>query len=81
MYTVIGGYKSRAFRVLWALEELGLDYIHLPVAPHDDAVKEHSALGKIPVLLDGDQAIPDSVAILMHLANKHGGIGAERNEF
>ena len=77
MYTVIGGYKSRAFRVLWALEELGLEYKHLPVAPHDDAVKEHSALGKIPVLLDGDQAIPDSVAILMHLANKHGGIGAK----
>ncbi len=28
MYTVIGGVRSRAFRVLWMLEELGQDYKH-----------------------------------------------------
>ena len=31
-YTLIGAVKSRAFRVLWTLEELGLDYDHIDAA-------------------------------------------------
>lgn len=30
MYEVIGSKASRAFRVLWLLEELGVDYDHTP---------------------------------------------------
>ncbi|MFK7874434.1 MAG: glutathione S-transferase N-terminal domain-containing protein, partial [Paracoccaceae bacterium] len=52
MYTVIGGIHSRAFRVLWALEELGLSYTHLAAAPHSPEVLEHAPSGKIPVLVD-----------------------------
>ena len=33
MYDVIGSRASRAFRVLWLLEEIGVEYNHLAVAP------------------------------------------------
>ncbi|SFD70297.1 glutathione S-transferase family protein [Roseivivax sediminis] len=73
-YTVIGTRHSRAFRVLWMLEELGQDYAHVPAAPRAEEVTRVSPLGKLPVLLDGDQAIPDSAAILTYLADKHGAL-------
>jgi len=72
MYTIIGGIQSRAMRVLWLLEELGVDYTHLPAAPRSDEVKAHYPAGKIPVLLEGDTALSDSTAILTYLADKHG---------
>ena len=76
MYTVIGGLASRAFRVLWLLEELGVAYDHMKVGPRSDEVTAHSASGKIPVLLDGGVAVSDSVAIMTYLADKHGGLTA-----
>ena len=74
MYTVIGGLRSRTFRVLWMLEELGLPYTHLPAAPRSDEVREHNVSGKVPVLLDGDTALTDSVAIMTYLADRHGAL-------
>jgi len=74
MYTVIGSPRSRAFRVLWALEELGVPYEHRSEAPRSDEVYKLNPLGKVPVLIDGDQAITDSNAILHYLADKHGGL-------
>ena len=72
MYTVIGSEKSRAFRVLWMLEELGARYEHRPEPPRSDAVRAHNPSGKIPVLLDGDAVLTDSTAILTYLADRHG---------
>lgn len=72
MYTVIGGARSRAFRVLWMLEELGLPYEHRPEPPRSEAVRSLNASGKIPVLRDGDAVLTDSVAIMTYLADKHG---------
>jgi glutathione S-transferase len=71
-YTVYGALRSRAFRVLWLLEELGVSYTHVPAGAHAEEVRAISPLGKVPVLLDGDRAIPDSMAILTYLADKHG---------
>jgi glutathione S-transferase len=71
MYTVIGSPKSRTLRVLWLLEEMGLDYEHEPVAPRSNLVTEHYAVGKIPVLLDDGVALTDSSAIMTYLADKH----------
>ena len=76
MYTVIGSVASRAFRVLWMLEELGLSYEHIPAKPQSDEVKAHSPAGKIPVFLDGETALTDSVAIMTYLADKHGALTA-----
>lgn len=73
MYTLIGTEKSRAFRVLWMLEELGQPYAHRPEPPRSDAVLAHNGSGKIPVLLlDDGTALSDSTAILTYLADVHG---------
>lgn len=72
-YTVIGSAKTRAFRPLWLMEELGLDYDHVPAGPRSDEVRRVSPLGKVPVLIADGAAIPDSGAILHYLADRHGG--------
>ena len=71
MYTLIGGTRSRAFRVRWLLEELDLPYDHHATGPQSDEVKAHYPAGKIPVLLDGSTALTDSTAILTYLSDKH----------
>lgn len=70
-YTVIGNTKSRAFRVLWCLEEMSQPYSQINAAPRSDQVRTFNPSGKIPVLLDGDQVLTDSVAIMTFLADRH----------
>ncbi|MEO9821777.1 MAG: glutathione S-transferase family protein [Paracoccaceae bacterium] len=77
MYKVIGTNKSRAFRVTWALQELGQDYEHVVCAPRSEQAKLHNPLGKIPALVDGDSVLTDSTAIVTYLADKHGGLTAK----
>lgn len=72
MYKVIGSPKNRGARIIWMLEELGEAYEVQAVMPHTPEVLEHNAGGKVPVLVDGDFALPDSAAILNYLADKHG---------
>lgn len=74
MYTLIGTPAARPFRVLWALEELGQAYDIVPAGPQSKEVLQFNPSGKVPVLLDGDDAIIDSVAIAQYLADKHGDI-------
>ncbi|MEM7472859.1 MAG: glutathione S-transferase family protein [Pseudomonadota bacterium] len=76
MYTVVGTLTSRAFRVLWMLEELGQPYIQIAAKPQSEEVRAHNVHGKIPVLLDEDHAISDSTAIVTYLADKHGALSA-----
>jgi len=72
MYTLMGSKSSRAFRVLWALLEMGLEYEYVAASPRSDEIRALNPSGKIPVLLVGDDAITDSVAIIQYLADKHG---------
>ncbi len=72
MYTVVGAVKSRAFRVMWMLEELGQAYDVIPAAPRSDEAKKFNPSGKVPALLDGEEVLTDSVAIMQYLADKHG---------
>ncbi|WP_296427367.1 glutathione S-transferase family protein [Yoonia sp.] len=74
MYQVIGGKKSRTMRVLWALEELGQTYEHMPEAPRSDAVQRLNPSGKVPVLVDDGHVLTDSTAIVTYLADKHGAL-------
>ncbi|WP_022707873.1 MULTISPECIES: glutathione S-transferase family protein [Paracoccus] len=72
MYQVIGTAKSRAFRVLWMMEELGADYDHVPAVPRSEGVTQVNPAGKVPVLVDDGTPITDSTAILAYLADRHG---------
>lgn len=76
MYHVIGTAKSRAFRVMWMLGELGQDYNVTPAMPRSEEIMAHNPLGKVPALKDGDDVLTDSVAIITYLADKHGALTA-----
>lgn len=72
MYTLIGSPQTRAFRVLWCLEELGAHYEIVPAMPATDDAKKYNPSGKVPALLVDDEVIIDSVAICQFLADRHG---------
>lgn len=72
MYKVYGLVPTRALRVLWTLEELGQSYDLIEARPQSDAILAVNPAGKVPALQDGDDIITDSVAIMTHLADKHG---------
>ncbi|MGD9293468.1 MAG: glutathione S-transferase family protein [Roseobacter sp.] len=76
MYTVIGPVKSRAFRVMWMLEELGEPYEHIPAAPRSEEARRYNPSGKVPALVEGDEILTDSMAILTYLGDKHGKLTA-----
>jgi len=76
MITLYHCVNARSFRVLWALEELGLDY-RLEILPFPPRVhrKEYLALnplGTIPLFLDGATRMTESAAICQFLASRHG---------
>ncbi|SNT05569.1 glutathione S-transferase family protein [Tropicimonas sediminicola] len=74
MYTVIGNVRSRALRVLWMLEELGLDYEHVGAPPRSEDVIAVNPAGKVPVLVVDGTPVTDSTAILAFLGDRHGAL-------
>lgn len=67
---------ARSFRVLWALEELGLDY-QLRLLPFPPRVFQkdylgENPLGTVPLLVDGGTRMTESAAIPHYLATVHG---------
>jgi glutathione S-transferase len=66
---------SRSFRVLWALEELGLPYeLHLLPFPPRARAPEYlkiNPLGTIPAFVDGQTFMTESVAIVQYLVSRH----------
>ena len=68
---------SRSTRVIWLLEELGLDY---DLVKHErdqnfrapPSLAEVHPLGKAPVLVDGDLVLAESGTILRYLEMKYG---------
>ena len=68
--------NSRAGRIVWLLEELGLPYEMNRMAFHPKDLKsdEHRArhpLGRVPVLDDGDIRIYESGAIVDYVLERH----------
>lgn len=75
MYTVIGYGGTRAFRLLWMMEELELPYRHLRVMPFTDAARAATPGGRLPGLgLPDGTVLLDSTAILTFLADRHNGL-------
>ena len=72
MYKVIGHPRTRTFRVIWMLEELGQDYELIPLSPGSDAMKNINPSGKAPALQVDGVTLTDSSAIMCYLADKHG---------
>jgi glutathione S-transferase len=69
--------NSRSQRVLWMLEELGLDYEIKPYQREPSmqapaSLRAVHPLGKSPVITDGDKTLAESGAILEYLAETYG---------
>lgn len=79
MITVHHLNNSRSQRILWLLEELALPYevkryerdAQTMLAP--PALRQVHALGKSPVITEGDTTVAESGAIIEYLVDRHGG--------
>jgi len=67
---------SRALRSIWMMEELGIDYEHIPTNFNEESKQpEYLAInpnGRIPALVDGDTVLFESMAINLYLAKTYG---------
>lgn len=89
MLKIYGVYRSRATRPLWLLAETATAFDHIPViqsyrlaeplaagAPLNTlspAFLEISPQSAIPVMVDGDLVLTESLAITLYLARQYGG--------
>ena len=69
--------QSSGSGVHWALEELGLayEYVRLDRTKGEHRSAEYLAInpnGKVPALVDGPECYFESLAILVHLAERYG---------
>jgi glutathione S-transferase len=67
---------TRSIRVRWTLQELGVDFepIRVNLLAGENRRPEFLKInpaGKIPVLVDGDLVLTESVAIVLYLAEKY----------
>jgi glutathione S-transferase len=70
--------NSRSQRILWMVEELGLEYEikryqREPSMQAPASLREVHPLGKSPVIVDGDKMLAESGAILEYLSETYGG--------
>ncbi len=76
MITVFGAPPTRGLRVLWMLEEMGLDYEVRPIDMmnrfKDEAFMAACPSGAAPGIVDGEVQMMESVAIMEYLAARHG---------
>ena len=77
MITLYGTRETRAFRVLWMLEELGVPYQHVKTDFASGATRTPEFLrinpnGHVPALVDGELRLFESMAINLYLAERYG---------
>ena len=75
MIKIHGTSMSRTGRCLWALEELGVKYDHVPTPIGNARTPDHMKInpnGHIPALEDGPMQLWESMAINLYLAEKYG---------
>jgi glutathione S-transferase len=73
---IYGTSRSRANRVIWMAEELGISYETISVdlsAPRDPAFLAVNPNGRLPAIDDDGFHLFESMAINLYLAKKHGG--------
>ena len=67
---------TRVIRVVWTVQELGIDYEFINVdltkgQNRDPEFLRVNPAGKLPALVDGDFVLTESVAIVLYLAEKY----------
>jgi glutathione S-transferase len=67
---------TRSIRARWTLQELGVEFeavtINLLAGEHQSAAfLKINPAGKVPVLVDGDMVLTESIAIVLYLAEKY----------
>jgi glutathione S-transferase len=77
MITIYHLSTSRSERVIWLMEELGLQYnlerfAREPNMMAPPALREIHPLGKSPTIRDGDTVLVESGAILEYIIHRHG---------
>jgi glutathione S-transferase len=77
MITLYGKAASRTSRNLWALEELGIPYKHVPFDYTKGETKTPEFLrinpaGKVPALTDGDVVMTESLGMNLYIAHTYG---------
>ena len=76
MLTLFHSAGARSLRVLWMLEEMGLDYslkvLKPPVRARYKDYLEINPLGTVPTLYDDGHRMTESVAMIHYLATRYG---------
>ena len=77
MITLYGKAASRTSRNLWALEELGIAYKHVPFdyLKGDTKMAEYLTInpaGKVPALVDDDVVMTESLGMNLYIAHNYG---------
>lgn len=64
---------ARGVRLFWQCEEMGIPYqVEALTFPVNASYRELHPLGSVPLLVDGDVKISESIAIMLYLAQKYG---------
>src|SRR5690348_11949608 len=75
MLKIYGTSMSRAGRALWAAEELGIKFEHIPTAIGDTRKPEYLKInpnGHVPAIDDDCTIVWESMAVNLYLAEKYG---------
>ena len=66
--------RTRSIRVVWMLEEMGLDYevTKTSLPPTDPDFLAANPTATLPLFIDGETQLTESIAILQYLAARHG---------
>ncbi len=87
MITIYHLSTSRSERIVWLMEELGLDYrlerfLREPNGAAPEPLKNVHPLGKAPMIRDGDTVLAESGAIVDYIVHRYGGgrLAAQPNE-
>jgi glutathione S-transferase len=77
MITIYHLSSSRSERIVWLMEELGLEYKlesfqREPTGAAPPPMKALHALGRAPVIRDGDTLLAESGAIVEYIVHRHG---------